>query len=62
MDGLALIRALHQLNPQIKIIAMSGHQSRASAGHLPPKLVQTLLAKPFDAAELLQALKQALHP
>jgi PAS domain S-box-containing protein len=62
MDGLALIRALRQLNPQIKIIAMSGHQSRASASHLPPKLVQALLAKPFDAAELLRALKQALHP
>ena len=62
MDGPALIHALRQLNPQIKIIAMSGHQSKASAGHLPPKSVQALLAKPFDAAELLQALKQALHP
>jgi hypothetical protein len=24
--------------------------------------VQALLAKPFNAAELLQSLKQALHP
>jgi PAS domain S-box-containing protein len=61
MDGPAFIRALRQLNPQIRIIAMSGHQSKASAGHLPPKLVQGLLAKPFDAAELLQTLKQALR-
>jgi PAS domain S-box-containing protein len=62
MDGLALIHALRKLNPQVKIIAMSGHQSKASAGHLPRDSVQALLAKPFDAAELLQALRQALHP
>jgi CheY-like chemotaxis protein len=61
MDGPAFIRALRQLNPQARIIAMSGHQSKADAGHLPPKLVQGLLAKPFDAAELLQTLKQALR-
>jgi PAS domain S-box-containing protein len=61
MDGPAFIRALRKLNPQIRIIAMSGHQSKASAGHLPPKSVQGILAKPFDAAELLQSLKQALR-
>ncbi len=62
MDGPAFIRSLRQINPQIRIIAMSGHQSKASAGHLPPQSVQALLAKPFDAAELLQSLKQALRP
>jgi PAS domain S-box-containing protein len=62
MDGLAFIHALRKLNPQIKIIAMSGHQSKASVGHLPPKLVQALLTKPFNSAELLKALQQALHP
>jgi PAS domain S-box-containing protein len=62
MDGPALIRALRKLNPQVRIIAMSGHQSKASAGHLPRNSVQAILAKPFDAAELLQALQQALHP
>jgi PAS domain S-box-containing protein len=62
MDGPALIRALRRLNPQAKIIAMSGHQSKLHVGHLPPKSVQALLTKPFAAAELLQTLKQALHP
>jgi CheY-like chemotaxis protein len=62
MDGPAFIHALHQLNPKIKIIAMSGHQSKAAVGNLPPELVQVLLTKPFNAAELLQSLKQALHP
>ena len=60
-DGLALIHTLRQLNPQVKIIAMSGHQSKASASHLPPKLVQALLTKPFHAADLLQTLQQVLH-
>jgi PAS domain S-box-containing protein len=62
MDGPALIHALRKLNPQVKIIAMSGHQSKAGAGHLSRDSVQALLAKPFDAAELQQALTQALHP
>jgi PAS domain S-box-containing protein len=62
MDGLAFIHALRQLNPQVKIIAMSGHQSKASVGNLPATSVQVLLTKPFNAAELLQSLKQALHP
>jgi PAS domain S-box-containing protein len=62
MDGPAFIHALRQLNPQVKIIAMSGHQSKASVGHLPPKLVQALLTKPFHAADLLQTLQQVLHP
>jgi PAS domain S-box-containing protein len=62
MDGPALIRALRRLNPQAKIIAMSGHQSKLHVGRLPPKSALALLTKPFDAAELLQTLKQALHP
>jgi PAS domain S-box-containing protein len=62
MDGLALIHALRQLNPKVKIIAMSGHQSKAAVGNLPPKLVQALLTKPFNAADLLQTLQQVLHP
>jgi PAS domain S-box-containing protein len=62
MDGPALIRALRRLNPQARIIAMSGHQSKIHVGHLPPKSVQALLTKPFTAAELLQTLKQVLHP
>jgi PAS domain S-box-containing protein len=62
MDGPAFIRSLRRLNPQVRIIAMSGHQSKARAGCLPPQSVQALLAKPFNAAELLQSLKQALHP
>jgi CheY-like chemotaxis protein len=62
MDGPAFIRALRQLNPQARIIAMSGHQSKSGVGNLPPKSVQALLTKPFHAAELLQTLQQALHP
>jgi CheY-like chemotaxis protein len=61
MDGPAFIRALRRLNPKARIIAMSGHQSKLHVGHLPPKSVQALLTKPFDAAELLQTLQRALH-
>jgi PAS domain S-box-containing protein len=62
MDGPAFIHALRELNPQVKIIAMSGHQSKAAVGNLPPKSVQALLSKPFNASELLKTLKQVLHP
>jgi hypothetical protein len=62
MDGPAFIRALCQINPQVKIVAMSGHHSKTTVSHVPSKSVQAFLTKPFNAAELLKTLKQALHP
>jgi two-component system, cell cycle sensor histidine kinase and response regulator CckA len=62
MDGATLIRALRRLNPQVRVIAVSGHQSQSD---LPADLEvpeEARLSKPFGGAVLLKALKRVLHP
>ena len=62
MDGAAFIRALRQLNPQVRVITVSGHQSKA---HLPAALglpEEFHLSKPFSASLLLETLHDVLHP
>jgi PAS domain S-box-containing protein len=62
MDGPAFIRVLRRLNPQVRVIAVSGYQSKSS---LPPDLGvpgEAHLSKPFTGAMLLQAMQRVLHP
>jgi PAS domain S-box-containing protein len=62
MDGAAFIRVLRRLNPQVRIIAVSGYQSKSS---LPADLgvpAEARLSKPFSGAMLLQTLQRVLHP
>lgn len=57
MDGLALIRALRQLNPALKIIAASGLTSGGNQEELESLGVATFLTKPYVAEHLLAALQ-----
>jgi len=62
MDGPAFIRVLRRMNPQVRVIAVSGYQSKSS---LPPDLgvpAEAHLSKPFTGAMLLQTLQRVLHP
>ena len=62
MDGPAFIRVLRLLNPQVRVIAVSGYQSKSS---LPADLGvpgEAHLSKPFTGAMLLQTLQRVLHP
>jgi CheY-like chemotaxis protein len=62
MDGPAFIRVLRRLNPQVRVIAVSGYQSKSS---LPADLGvpgEAHLSKPFSGAMLLQTLQRVLHP
>jgi PAS domain S-box-containing protein len=62
MDGPAFIRVLRRLNPQVRVIAVSGDQVKSS---LPADLGmpgEAHLSKPFSGAMLLQALQRVLHP
>lgn len=59
MDGVNAIQALRKINPQVKIVAVSGlasgYQKKAqSLG------IDTFLSKPFSAAELLQSIQTAI--
>jgi len=62
MDGPTFIRVLRRLNPQVRVIAVSGTQSKS---RLPADLGvpgEAHLSKPFTGAMLLQALQRMLHP
>ncbi len=62
MDGPAFIRVLRRLNPQVRVILMSGHQVKMG---LPADLEMpddARLSKPFTGIMLLQTLQRVLHP
>ena len=61
MDGSALIRALRKLNPELKIIAMSGLMNDGNTNELRSLNVDSFLSKPFSADKLLTTLSAILH-
>jgi len=60
MDGLALIRALRVLDPQAKVIAVSGLASQDKIDEVNTLNVQSFLTKPYTAEQLLSSLHRAL--
>ena len=62
MDGIATIRALRNIRPDLRVIAASGLTAHQQALKVMGLNVQGFIAKPFTAASLLLALDGALHP
>jgi len=62
MDGMATIRALMVLNPDVKIIAASGFTAKGSEAEAMKMGVRAFLSKPYTAATLLQTLRDLLRP
>jgi len=62
MDGMATIRALRNIRPDLRVIAVSGLTAHQQALKVTGLNVQGFIAKPFTAASLLLALDEALHP
>jgi PAS domain S-box-containing protein len=58
MDGSIAIRTLQQMNPQVKIIAMSGLVSNEALAQSSNTNIQAFLNKPFSASELLNTLQR----
>jgi PAS domain S-box-containing protein len=58
MDGAMTIRALQQLNPQVKIIAISGLMSRTQITAALNSEHQCLLLKPYTAKEFIQTIHE----
>ncbi|HLE61758.1 MAG TPA: PAS domain S-box protein [Pyrinomonadaceae bacterium] len=61
MDGSATIRALHKMNPQVKIIAASGLSATHKAGDASMEGVKIFLSKPYTAEKLLKAMARVLR-
>jgi two-component system cell cycle sensor histidine kinase/response regulator CckA len=61
LDGAALAKAVLQLNPKVRVLAMSG---LATADQSPQikRFAGAFLLKPFKAEALLQAVDGLLHP
>ena len=62
IDGKVLVRALLSLNPEIKIIATTGHCAEARLAELREIHVGPCLMKPFNIMSLLTTLHELLHP
>ncbi len=62
MDGPAFIRVLRRLNPQVRVIVMTGYQSKLSLPADLGVLGEAHLSKPFTGPMLLQTLQRVLHP
>jgi hypothetical protein len=62
MDGPATIRALGKMNPELKIIAVSGMSDNAKAAELAGGANLTFLSKPFTAERLLAQMRKVLAP
>ncbi len=61
MDGPALIRALREINPEVKVIAASGLSTKESLADQVGVAVEVFLSKPYDSAQLLAVLHRTLH-
>lgn len=61
MDGTTTIRTLKKINPDVKVVIMSGC---LSCSHLPPDIatqVQAFLPKPYTTRELVKCINQAFE-
>lgn len=61
MDGPATIRALHKLDPEVKIIATSGLKTNGKTAEAAQLGVNTFLQKPYTAEKLLKTLAMVLR-
>ncbi|MCW5548621.1 MAG: PAS domain S-box protein [Opitutaceae bacterium] len=63
LNGAVLAATLHQLQPSLRIIAISGLASAANATVTEARRhARAFLQKPFGAAELLRTVHEVLHP
>jgi len=60
MDGAATIVALKAMNPDVKIIASSGHASGDGRARALGANVRHFISKPYTAKALLETLAQVL--
>lgn len=61
MDGMTTIKTLQKINPQVKVIAVSGLSSGHQIAEEVSTVVKTFLPKPYTSKELLHHLQSLLR-
>jgi PAS domain S-box-containing protein len=56
IDGLSALRRMRELRPALPCVILSGHSEQDAAGHFGGTGATTFLQKPFEIADLMQAL------
>ena len=60
MDGTATIQALQKIDPQVKVICVSGLSSKPNLSAAAKLNVQASLKKPYSSEKLLTTIRQVL--
>ena len=61
MGGVALSRALKEINPEVKIIGSTGQATESCQAELWAIGVEVILHKPYDARKLLATLHNVIY-
>src|SRR4029077_17081399 len=61
MDGIALVRSLKKMRPDLSIVASTGQGEQAGAAELQSLGVKNFLTKPYNTERLLATLDDTLH-
>ena len=61
MDGVALVRSLKKMRPNLSIVASTGQDEQTSMAELQSLGVKNFLAKPYDSERLLATVNDTLH-
>jgi two-component system, response regulator YesN len=61
MDGIALVRSLKKMRPDLSIVASTGQGEQAGVAELQSPGVKNFLSKPYNTERLLATLDDTLH-
>jgi CheY-like chemotaxis protein len=61
MDGIDLSLNATRLDPELKIVVMSGHEHQLERARAMPDVVQRVISKPFTIAEICEVVEGVLN-
>ena len=61
MDGIALVRSLKKMRPDLSIVASTGQGEQAAVAELQSLGVNNFLTKPYNTERLLATVDDTIH-
>jgi len=62
MSGIELVRRLKTMRPEIKVVLCTGYSDNANEESLDADLIDALVLKPADAANIAAKLRHLIDP